>query len=318
MTKRLFSILLVSVLLISLFSFNVLAEFPEKPLNYIVCFNPGGESDITARAQQKPLEEVLGVDVVVQYKIGGGGAVGWSELVKANPDGYTVAGFNLPHIILQPLVRDNPGYATEDIKPVFIFEATPNILAVHKDSPFQTLDDFVSYAKENPGVITVGGSGSYSANHLGTLEFDQEAEIKTTYIPFTGSGEAVPALLGQHVSALMTYTTMGIRHSDEMRVLAVAADERVPAMPDTPTFKELGYEYVEGAYRGMAAPPDTPDDIVAELADANLAVNNMPSFKNQLEDMGFQIIDMGPQESEEFIQDRIEYYKEILAEVGLL
>lgn len=92
MSKRLFSILLVSVLLISLFSFSVLAEFPEKPLNYIVCFNPGGESDITARAQQKPLEEVLGVDVVVQYKIGGGGAVGWSELVKAKPDGYTVAG----------------------------------------------------------------------------------------------------------------------------------------------------------------------------------------------------------------------------------
>jgi len=318
MNKKLLSILLVSLFLVSVLSLNVMAEFPEKAINYNVCFNPGGESDLTARAQQQPLEEVLGEDVVIQYKIGGGGAVGWSELVQAKPDGYTVAGFNLPHIILQPLVRDNPGYETKEIKPVFIFEATPNILAVHKDSQFKTLEQFVNYAKENPGVITLGGSGSYSANHLGTLEFNQAADIRTTYIPFTGSGEAVPALLGQHVSGLMTYTTMGIRHSDEMRVLAVAADERVPAMPDVPTFKELGYDYVEGAYRGMAAPPGTPDDVIEKLAEANLAVNEMPSFKNKLEDMGFQIINMGPEESEKFVEDRIEYYKKILAEVGLL
>lgn len=318
MSKKLFSILVAAVFLISIFSLSAVAQFPEKPINYNVCFNPGGESDLTARAQQKPLEEVLGVDVVIQYKIGGGGAVGWSELVQAKADGYTVAGFNLPHIILQPLIRDNPGYGTKDIKPVFIFEATPNILAVHKDSQFKTLAEFVDYAKENPGVLTLGGSGSYSANHLGTLEFNQAADIRTTYIPFTGSGEAVPALLGKHVSALMTYTTMGIRHSNEMRVLAVAADERVPAMPDVPTFKELGYDYVEGAYRGMAAPPDTPDDIVAKLAEANLAVNEMPSFKNKLEDMGFQIINMGPEESEKFIEDRIVYYEKILKEVGLL
>jgi len=294
-----------------------MAEFPENYINYIVCFNPGGESDLTAKLQQQTLKEVLGVDVEIKYKIGGGGAVGWSKLVQAEPDGYTVAGFNLPHIILQPLVKADLGYSTEEIKPVFIFEFTPNILAVHKGSEFKTLEDFINYAKENPGIITVGGSGSYSANHLGTLKFDQAADIKTTYIPFTGSGEAVPALLGQHVSTLMTYTTMGIRHSDEMRVLAVAADERVPAMPDVPTFKELGYDYVEGAYRGMAAPPGTPDDVVQKLADANRAVNKMPGFKNKLENMGFQIINMGPKESEEFIKERFEYYKKILAELDI-
>jgi tripartite-type tricarboxylate transporter receptor subunit TctC len=103
-----------------------------------------------------------------------------------------------------------------------------------------------------------------------------------------------------------------------MRVLAVAAEERVPAMPDVPTFKELGYDYIEGAYRGLAAPPGTPDDVVQKLAEANLAVNEMPSFKNKLQDMGFQIINMGPEESEEFIDDRITYYEEILKEVGLL
>lgn len=318
MRKIYWSFLLLVFLFSIVLSGTVFADYPEKPLNYIVCFNPGGESDLTARAQQKPLEKILGVDVVVSYKIGGGGAVGWSELVKAKPDGYTVAGFNLPHIILQPLVRENPGYQTKQINPIYIFEATPNVLAVRKDSQFKTLEDFVNYAKENPGVITVGGSGSYSANHLGTLEFNQIAGINTIYIPFTGSGAAVPALLGGHVTALMTYTTMGVQYSKDMRVLAVAAEERVPSLPDVPTFKELGYDYVEGAYRGMAGPPDIPADKIKVLAEANRRVNKDPVFSTKLENMGFQLVDLGPEESKKLIEDRIEYYKEILKEVGLL
>jgi tripartite-type tricarboxylate transporter receptor subunit TctC len=317
MIKRANSILLVTVFWFLLFTINATAEFPEKAIKYYIGFNPGGESDLTARAQQKPLEEILGEDILIKYKIGGGGETCWSKLVQAKSDGYTVAGFNLPHIILQPLFKDKLGYATKDIKVIFIFEFTPNILAVRRDSQFKTLEQFVNYAKENPGIITIGGSGSFSANHLGTLEFNQAADIKTTYIPFTGSGEAVPALLGKHVTGLMTYTTMGVRHSDEMRVLAVAAEERVPAMPDVPTFKELGYDYIEGAYRGLAAPPGTPDDVVQKLAEANLAVNEMPSFKNKLQDMGFQIINMGPEESEEFIEERFEYYKKVLAKLNI-
>ncbi|GAW91893.1 C4-dicarboxylate ABC transporter substrate-binding protein [Calderihabitans maritimus] len=294
------------------------AKYPEKPINYIVAFNPGGESDITARAQQKPLEKILGVDIVISYKIGGGGAVGWQELVNSKPDGYTVAGFNLPHIILQPMVREDAGYKTEQITPIYIFEATPNILAVRKDSEFKTLEDFVKYAKENPGAITIGGSGSYSANHLGTLEFNQIAGIETTYIPFSGSGEAVPALLGGHVTALMTYTTMGIKHSDEMRVLAVAAEERVPALPDVPTFKELGYDYVEGAYRGMAGPPGLPEDIIKILAEANRKVNQNSAFREKLEGMGFKLVDLGPEESKKLIAEKTEYYRKILKELGLI
>jgi len=105
------------------------------------------------------------------------------ELVNTKPDGYTVAGFNLPHIILQPMVREDAGYKTEQINPIYIFQATPNVLAVRKDREFKTLEDFVNYAKENPGAVTIAGSGSYSANHLGTLEFNKIAGIETTYIP---------------------------------------------------------------------------------------------------------------------------------------
>jgi len=293
-------------------------KFPEKPINYIIPFNPGGESDITARAQQKPLEEALGVNIVIQYKIGGGGALGWQELVNSKPDGYTVAGFNLPHIILQPLMSSDTGYKTEQVAPIYLFQATPNILAVRKDSDIKTVDDFVKYAKANPGAVTISGSGSYSANHLGVLEFNKAAGIETTYVPASGSGDAVPQLLGGHITALMTYTTMGITNSKDMRILAVASEKRVPALPDVPTFKELGYDYVEGAYRGIAGPPGMSDEVVKILADANQKVNENPEYRKKLENMGFEILDIGPEESKKLIAEKMEYYAEILKELGLI
>lgn len=295
------------------------SKYPEKPINYIIPFNPGGESDITARAQQKPLEEALGVNVVIQYKVGGGGAVGWAELANnTKPDGYTVAGFNLPHIILQPLMRDDAGYKTDQLTPIYLFQATPNILAVRKDSEIKTLDDFVKLAKSKPGSITIGGSGSYSANHLGALEFDQAAGIKTTYVPTSGSGDAVPQLLGGHLTALMTYTTMGITNSKDMRILAVASEKRVPALPDVPTFKELGYDYVEGAYRGIAAPPGLSEDKVKVLVEANAKVNKNPEYKKKLEDMGFELLDITPEEAKKLIAEKTEYYTQILKDLGLI
>ena len=194
------------------------AEYPSKPLTYIICFNPGGESDITARIQEPVLKKYFGQEVVVTYKIGGGGSVGWSELVRSKPDGYTIAGDNLPHIVLQPLERGNAGYNTLDLKQIYMFESTPNLLVVRQDSPYKTLKDFVDYAKKNPpGIVTVGGSGSSTANDLGTTMLNKAAGIKLTYIPFGGSGSAVPALLGGHVTALMTYSTMGVQYKDKFR-----------------------------------------------------------------------------------------------------
>ena len=227
-------------------------------------------------------------------------------------------GSNLPHIILQPLVREDAGYETDELVPIYYFQATSNVLAVSKDSQFNTVDEFVEYAKANPGAVTLGGSGSYSANHLGVLVFNKVAGIETTYIPETGSGGAVPQLLGGHVQGLMTYTTMGINHKDDIKILAVAAEERVPSLPDVPTFKELGYDYVEGAYRGISGPPGLPDEIINILADAFAEVNKQPEYKKQMEEMGFEVLDFDPEESKELITDRKAYYEVILRDLELI
>lgn len=293
------------------------AGFPEKPIQYVICFNPGGESDITARVQQKKLEKILGVPVVIQYKKGGGGAVGWSELVRKKPDGYTVYGTNLPHIIVQPMTRGAAGYKTEQINNVYIFGFTPNILAVTMDSEIETLPEFIEYARRNPGM-SIGGSGEPSANSIGAKAFAKAAGIDITYISFTGSGAAIPALLGGHVSALMTFSSMGARYKDKIRALAVAADKRVKALPDVPTFRELGYDHIEGAYRGVAVPPGTPKAQRHILEQAFRVINNNPDVIREMEDMGFIMVNYDETEAGLLKEKLSAYYRQELTLLGLL
>ncbi|MDF1593725.1 MAG: tripartite tricarboxylate transporter substrate binding protein [Desulfobacterales bacterium] len=284
--KKVLIIISIFALVLSFSVVAVQAEYPDKPINYIISFNPGGESDITARLQEKPLEDLLKVPVNVTHKPGGGGAVAWSDFQRtAKPDGYTLVGVNIPHIIGQPLQRKDAGYSTDGFNIIMWFHFTPNALIVNKDSQFKTLKDFIDFAKKNPQVITVGGSGTYSANHLETLRLEKAAGIKLTYIPHTGTGPLVPAVLGGHLTCLMNYSMLGVQLKDQVRVLAIASEERVPFLPDAPTFKEQGYDIVGGAFRGIAAPLGTPKAIVDKLANAFTEVNKKITEKQ--EPLGF-------------------------------
>ncbi len=295
------------------------AEYPDKPLTYIICFNPGGESDITARIQEQSLKKHFGRDVIITYKIGGGGSIGWSEMLRSKPDGYTIAGHNLPHIILQPLERGKAGYNTLDLQNIYFFESTPDLLVVRQDSPIKTLKDFIEYAKKNPpGVVTVGGSGSSTANDLGTAMLNKAAGIKLTYIPFGGTGSAVPALLGGHVTALMTYSTMGVQYAGKFRPLAIASEKRMAVLKDVPTFKELGYDIVEGAYRGVAAPPGTPDAIIKKLADVFDKVMKDPEVQKKMDQNGFKTEHMGPEASLALVKKKMVEYEAIMKDLGRL
>lgn len=293
-------------------------DYPSKSIQYIIPFDPGGESDITARLQQPALEETLGTSVSVSNRPGGGGAVGWSELATSiKPDGYTLMGANLPHIVLQPLARDDAGYETEQIKWAYIFESTPNALVVPKNSPYKTVEDFVKAAKKKE--LTVGGSSSYSANHIGTLALNKAADINLTYVPFSGTGAASPALLGGQVDALMTYNTEALNLKEQgARVLAVASEEPLPELPKAPTFTEAGYDVVQGAWRGVAVPPETPDAIVQKVADAFESVNKDPKVRQKMKDLGFHIEDMGPDEAKKFTQEQKAEAKDLLKRFDLL
>jgi len=289
------------------------AAFPEKQINYIICFNPGGQSDVTARVQQKDLAETLGAPIVIQYKVGAGGGLGWSSLVRSKGDVYTIAGNNIPHIILQPLMRKDAGYETDQLVPIYMFETTPIGLAVRNDSPFKTAQDFMDYAKKNPGVITVAGVGTYTGHHITYLQFTDLTGLKLTYIPFTGAAPQVAAFIGGHSTAIFGNSDTLVGHKDRIRVLAMGTDKRFkPYFPDVPTFKELGINMTAGISRGVCAPPDTPEYRIAVLEEAFDKVCRGENFVSKMEEMGFEVNNLGAKEFEEYISAKTVEYTNLL------
>ena len=294
-----------------------LAAYPEKTINYIIAFGPGGESDISARLQEPFFKKLTGQSVAIQYKAGAGGAAAWSQINSAPGDGYTIIGTNLPHIILQPLQKD-VGYKTKDIANVYWFHYTPDAIIVTADSPYKSLDDLIAAAKKAPGTVTFSGSGTNSANHLAQRRFDKMAGIKTTYIPAKGTGASNAALLGKHVAGAWSYTTVGTQLDKQVRCLAVAMEKRHPALPDCPTFKEKGFSLVSGAYRGIAVPNTTPKATQQALSDLIGKINKDPAFVKSMEDKGFAMVDVGLADVPAFMAERQKEYEAIAREMGIM
>jgi len=283
---------------------------PEKNVLYWQAFPPGGESDLSARHQQVVLKKKCpAIDTIIQYKAGAGGALMWTQINQLPGDGLNVVGVNLPHIVFQP-IEGQVQYKTQDITPVFWFHYTPDILVVHEQSPIKNFQDFVKAAKADPGKLSLGGSGSNSANHAAHERLNAAFGIKTIYVPFKGTGDMATAVLGQQVSGAMTYVPFAINNKTKMRPLAVAMDKRHPLMPDVPTFKELGVDWVDGAYRGIGVPKSTPPEARKKISDLWMALNNDPEMKDLAAKSGFELVNVGVNEMDAFMKDKVRLYTE--------
>ncbi len=293
------------------------ADYPERAVNYIIPFVPGGESDITARLQGKVASRLVGKDFIVQNKAGAGGALAWGQLNSMPSDGYTVVGSNLPHLILQPLEGQVP-YKTDDIVNVFFFQYTADALVVSADSPYKSFAELAAAATANPGKLTIAGSGTNSANHMAFQRLEVQAKLKMTYIPFKGTGDLTSALLGKHVDGAMSYPTFAVANKEKLRVLAVATPARLPQFPNAPTFKELGFDWVDGAYRGIAVPKATPEATRKQISDLFLKINRDPEFRKQMLDGGYEPIDITYEQMPEFMRKRTAETLPLARQMGLL
>jgi tripartite-type tricarboxylate transporter receptor subunit TctC len=289
-------------------------DYPAKQITYLITFDPGGQSDREARRQQPHLERILGQKVLIDYKVGGGGALGWRELTRAKPDGYFISGFNIPHIILQPLQQE-VGYKTEQIVPVAIFQRTPLALIVQANSSFKTLQEFTEYGKKNPGALTMGGTGPFSNHHMATLRLQKVSGAKLTYVPFTGSAPMMTAVLGGHVAGTFANSDDLVRFKDQVRVLGFATEQRFSNFPDVPTFKELGLDIVLATDRGVAVPPGTPDAVIQRLEAAFLEIARNPEIQAEMKKQGFVPVAMGHKESRTYIEKTSEVFKELVADL---
>ena len=293
-------------------------DFPARAVTYVIPFDAGGQSDITAQYQREGLERALGVDVVIRHQAGGGGALAWSALARGASDGYTIAGNNIPHIIIQPLVRENAGYETTDLRPVYMFQTTPIGLAVAADSPLDTLEKLIAHARANPGQITVSGSGTHTGHHLAVLQLQYLSGAEFTYIPATGAAPSVANFLGGHTQAILANSDDLVQHRDAMRILAIGTTTRFHALPNVPTFIELGYDFTAGIDRGVTVAKDTPEEIVRALEAAFDAVSRDPAFIAQMEALGFEQHQTGADEFARYIERKTEEIRTVLIELGEL
>ena len=290
---------------------------PEKNLNYWQAFVAGGESDLSGRHQQIVLKKKCpNIETIVQYKPGAGGGLMWSQMNTLPADGLNVVGINLPHIVLQPL-EGQVQYKTEDVTPVYWFHYTPDALVVAADSPIKTYQDFVAAAKTQPGKLTLAGSGLNSANHAGNERLNALAGIQTTYVPFKGTGDMTAAVIGGHVSGAMSYTAFAINNKGKVRALAVAMDKRHPLLPDTPTFKELGFNWVDGAYRGIGMPKSSTPEQKKRMSDLWDAINRDPENRELAAKSGFELVFIGNDQMDAFMKERIKASMEMAKRMGL-
>ncbi len=293
-------------------------QCPEKNVQYWQAFPPGGESDVSARHQQLVLHKKCpNVETVIQYKAGAGGALMWTQMNQLPGDGLNVVGINLPHIVFQPIQGDVQ-YKTQDVTPAFWFHFTPDVLVVSQKTGIKSFKEFLAYAKAHPGKLSLAGSGQYSANHAAHERLDASFGIKTLYVPFKGTGDLATSVIGGQVDGAMTYTTFALINKEKgVYPLAVAMEHRHPLMPDVPTFRELGVDWVDGAYRGIGVPKSTPPEARKRLSDLWRALNNDPEMKELAAKNGFELVNVGLEEMDGFMAEKSRLYTEGAARMGL-
>lgn len=286
------------------------SEYPKRPITWIVPYSPGGGSDRQVRRLQPHLEKLLDTKIRVVYKTGADGAVGWQALEKAEPDGYTISNVVLPNIIALEISTDNLGFKASDLAYISWTETTPNALVVAEDSKYDSLQEFVSAAKKNPGKLTIAGVGQEGKALI--RQMTESIGIDISFVPFSGGvGAMVPQLQGGHVDAAYFGASHALEHPDTLKAIAISGEEPSKALEGVPTFQSKGYKGVLiGTSWGVAAPPGTPDAIVDKL---NKAVNKaVTRVEGKLQKFALTPLHQSPKEAEQYVKERYDDVRNLL------
>jgi tripartite-type tricarboxylate transporter receptor subunit TctC len=266
-----------------LFARPAWADYPERTITLIVPHEAGGPTDLMARVFAPFLAKYLGpsAKIAVENRVGAGGEVGWAEVARSKPDGYTLITFNTPSALTKT-IDHKARYSLDQLQPIANLVSDNSILVIHCSEKTKTLKDFIAQAKERDRPTTIGISGVGASAHLLYLMLSEAADLKFTFAPFNGDSAALMRLRGSHVEGSATTTSMtggGALSDGELCVLAIAADERIDLLPDVPTFKELGFEITNGADRGFVGPRGMPPEVLNKLVEASRKAVADPEFQ---------------------------------------
>lgn len=269
MWSSLFSVMLpMGILLISPYAVAV-EPYPSKPIQLIVPFTPGGNTDLLGRMIAQKLSEAWGTSVVVENRPGAGGTMGVNLVVNAKPDGYTLVIGTFGNILVaQNLYKKLPYDPITDLVPVILLATPPTIVTTTKKLPVKDIAGLIAYAKANPGVLNYGSSGNGTSNHLLVELFASMADVRMTHVPYKGSGPSINDLIAGTIQLNFAPFPLVLQQikAGNLRALAVTGAQRSPVLPDVPTVAEAGLpDYEANGWFALMAPKGTPKEIVAKL-----------------------------------------------------
>lgn len=279
------SLAIAAVAAVSFTTSATAADYPEKPINMIVGYAPGGGTDLVARAIAPYLEKYIGngARIVVHNRPGAGGGIGFGELAHAAPDGYTIGFINTPNVLTTPLERKTR-YTWQSYDLLGNLVDDPGNFSVHSDSPIKNLKELAAYAKANPEEVTVGTTGLGSDDHLAMLMFERATGIKMSHVPFKGAGEVRTAMTGKHITVGAINIGEALQYAKggtPLRNLGQMSATRTTLAPDVPTFREQGFPIEMASLRGLAAPKGLPAPVHDRLVKAVEQAAADPQFQAQ-------------------------------------
>ena len=305
-----FLILVTACLIVSLET--QAQEFPTKPVSLIIPFGPGGASDLTARAFVGAAHEYLGQPVIIQLKPGGGGAIASDIVAKAAPDGYTLLmGGPGPNTTLPAIEGRSRG--PDDLVAVCRINYNAMLTLVSASAPYKTMQEFVQYAKANPGKLRFGHTGIWGGPDLLWKSIQVKAGITAKIIPYDGGAEALIGLLGGHIDVACLFPTQSTPHikGGKIRALAVSDSKRDPDFPDVPTLQEAGVDVVSVVWKGVLAPKSTPRPVIEKLALVFKKMSEDKSSVAMIRQLGDNFHYLGPDDLTQFWRQEYETHKEL-------
>ncbi|MDA8444022.1 Bug family tripartite tricarboxylate transporter substrate binding protein [Paracidovorax valerianellae] len=291
--------------------------YPTRPITLVVPFPPGGSVDVMARQYAEPLGRILGVPMVIDNKPGAGGSIGAQFVARSKADGYTLVVSSQSSHLANPLVQPNLGYdPIKDFDNIAILGRQPNVLVVHPSLPVKTFAEFVAYAKERPGKLNFCSAGAGSMGQLNVEMMQLAVGTQAVHVPYRGGSPLITAVLANEVQFTLDNLVIFLPHiqAGKLRALAVASPQRLPQLPDVPTFAELGHAPLnQTSWTGIAAPANTPPDIVATLHKAIRTAATEPSMLENLRGRGvIAPEDMAPAGFEKMMAERLVAYGDVV------
>lgn len=293
------------------------AEFPSEDIEIICPFGEGGGTDLTARQLSEQLENQLDTSSFVTNTTGGSGSVGFNEIATSTADGHTLGVMTVEICTIGHLDIGDVTY--EDITPIFQYNFDPAALTVHEDAPYDTLEEFIDYAEENPGDVSVSNSGTGAIWHLAAAELEQAADIELDHIGYDGGAPATEAVLSGEVEATTSSAaevSSQVQDGD-LQMLAFFGEERHPEFEDVPTLTEEGYDVTTGTWRGIGGPAGLDDDVVTTLEENFEEIYNTNEFQEFMDNNNFQMQFRTSDEFGQFMEDEYDRFGSLINDLDL-